>query len=170
MRKTERPTISGLIFIQGNSREIQNYLNQIAIDLYLVKDCSTKKTAIIPDRVMQPFMQLSQINPHHIRFMPHSFDYYSPNHALIKITSGVLTGMEGYCIRIARDKCLVTTVGNMTVAIGGISKESFENVDEYIRQRQETQNGSQALTYNDEFVSFQSDIAQCFFIPKTVLT
>lgn len=41
VRKTERPTISGLIFIQGNSREIQNYLNQIAIDLYLVKDCST---------------------------------------------------------------------------------------------------------------------------------
>ena len=85
VRKTERPTISGLIFIQGNSREIQNYLNQIAIDLYLVKDCSTKKTAIIPDRVMQPFMQLSQINPHHIRFMPHSFDYYSPNHTLINL-------------------------------------------------------------------------------------
>lgn len=169
VRKTERPTISGLIFIQGNSREIQNYLNQIAIDLYLVKDCSTKKTAIIPDRVMQPFMQLSQINPHHIRFMPHSFDYYSQNHTLIKITSGVLTGMEGYCIRIARDKCLVTTVGNMTVAIGGISKESFENVDEYIRQRQETQNGSQVLTYKDEFVSFQSDIAQCFFYPQNRL-
>lgn len=77
--------------------------------------------------------------------------------------------MEGYCIRIARDKCLVTTVGNMTVAIGGISKESFENVDEYIRQRQETQNGSQPLTYNDEFVSFQSDIAQCFFYPQNRL-
>lgn len=63
--------------------------------------------------------------------MPHSIGYYSAGHPLVKITSGILDGIEGYQVRISRDKCLITTMGGLTIALGGVSKENFENIEEY---------------------------------------
>ena len=163
--KDEKPTISGLVFVQGESDDIQSFLCENFFGLYLVKDCSTGKIAVIHNNVMQSFMQVSQVEPARIRFMPHTFDYYSSGNTLVRITSGPLTGLEGYRIRISRDKCLVTSIGGMTVAIGGIYKESFENIDEYVRQRRELlckESQEECFT----LTSCQSEIAQCFFTPQ----
>lgn len=163
----EVPTITGLIFVQGDSQKIQAFLNNRFIGLHLVKDCSTKTVAVIPDRVMQSFIQVSQLDSHHIRFMPHSFDYYAEGHTLVKITSGVLAGMEGYQVRISRDKCFVTTLGGMTVAIGGVSKENFEDVDEYIRQRR-AQQREESKSLDVTLTAVQQKIDKCFSVPRTV--
>ena len=128
VREEEHPTISGLVFIQGEVARIQAFLKEYFPGIYLVNDCSTKVPAVIPDRVMQPFINLSQVEPHRIRFMSHPVDYYASGHSLVKITSGILKGMEGYQVRISRDRCLITAMGNMTIAIGGINKETFENL------------------------------------------
>lgn len=158
-----RPTISGLVFVHGRSDMVQSYLNENFQGLYLVKDCSTGKPAVIKDRVMSSFMQVSQINPNRLRFMPHAFDYYSTGHTLVRVVSGVLSGLEGYIVRISRDKCLVTSMGGMTVAIGGVCKETFENVEEYIRQRREQQGkGEEQLSeVLEEFTLAEMD--ECFF-------
>lgn len=132
IRKQERQTIPGLIFVQGCKAEIQDFLNDHCPDVYLATDCSTKATAVIPDEVMRPFMQLD-VGRNRIRFMPHSMSYYSEGHQLIKVTSGPLVGFEGYIIRISRNKCLVTSLGGITVAINGIDKDSFENVGDHER-------------------------------------
>lgn len=166
--KEEQPTISGLVFIQGNANEIQKLLKKDFSNLHLVNDCSTGKIAVIADSVMQPFMQVSEVVPTRIRFMPHTFDYYSEGNTLIRITSGILTGMEGYRIRIARDKCLVTSVGGMTVAIGGIHRESFENMDEYVRQRREQLKNDKEPSYIT-FTPLQQEIDACFFTPRNQL-
>lgn len=166
VRSKEVPTITGLIFVQGDSRQIQSYLDSRFVGLHLVKDCSTKKTAVISNRVMQSFIQVSQLEAHHIRFMPHSFDYYASGHTLVKITSGVLAGMEGYQVRISRDKCFVTVIGGMTVAIGGISKETFEDVDEYIRQRR-SQQREESKSLDVTLTSVQQEIDKCFFRPES---
>lgn len=134
IKEEKIPTISGLIFIQGDKVEIQKFLNCNCHGIYLAKDCSTKTTAVIPDDIMRPFMQLD-LTHNRIRFMPHPLSYYSDGHSLIRITSGLLSGFEGYIIRISRNKCLVTSLGGITVAINGINKDSFENADEYLRQR-----------------------------------
>lgn len=163
--KDEKPTVSGLVFVQGESDDIQSFLCENFFGLYLVKDCSTGKIAIIHNNVMQSFMQVSLVEPARIRFMPHTFDYYSLGNTLVRITSGPLTGLEGYRIRISRDKCLVTSIGGMTVAIGGIYKESFENIDEYVRQRRELlRKESQEECFT--LTSCQSEIVQCFFTPQ----
>ena len=39
--KDEKPTISGLVFVQGESDDIQSFLCENFFGLYLVKDCST---------------------------------------------------------------------------------------------------------------------------------
>lgn len=168
IRKIEKPTISGLLFVQGDGNEIQALLKDSFSNLYLARDCSKGKIAAIPDCIMQPFMQVSMAYPTRIRFMPHPIEYYSTGNTPVRITSGALAGMEGYRIRISRDKCLVTTLDGMTVAIGGIHRESFENLDEYvhIRRKQLRQTEKRADVI---FTPLQQEIDRCFFIPQSQL-
>lgn len=165
IRKEERPTISGLIFVQGDGNKIEAFLKKNFFGLHLVKDCSTKEIATIDNRAMQAFMQVSQVNPTHIRFMLHPFDYYAEGHPLVRITSGVLAGFEGYRVRIAGDKCIITSLGGMTVAIGGIHKESFENLDEYARQRRQLLGGKR-LPMSVDLTPLQAEVDRCFFPPQ----
>lgn len=164
----ERATFANLVFVQGNDKEVQRCLNSYFYGLYCVKDCSTARVAVIPDEVMQPFMRMAQLHTTRIRFMPHAFDYYAEGNALIRITSGPLAGMEGYRIRIARDKCFVTSLGGLTVAIGGIYKETFENIEEYVQQRRQAlhkrEQGETA-----ELTPLQQKIDSLFFTPQTLL-
>lgn len=166
--KEEQPTVSGLVFIQGPGKEIQDFLASYFPGLSLARDCSTYRTAVIPDSVMQPFMQVSEAAPTRIRFMPRTFDHYRAGNPLVRITSGILAGLEGYRIRIARDKCLVTSIGGMTVAIGGIHRESFENLDEYVRQRREQLRSGRESSYVS-LTPLQREIDACFFTPQSQL-
>lgn len=168
VKRKEQITISGLLFVKGDVDEIKRCLSDNFYGLHLVNDCSTGRTAIIPDSLMRPFMQISDINPDRIRFMPHPFKYYSDGHPLVRITSGALKGLEGYQIRISRDKCLVTSIGGMTVAIGGICKDTFENVQEYIRSRRE-QLHEDANLPERALTSVEANIESCFFTPHDEL-
>ena len=128
VRKVERPTVSGLIFIQGNSQEIQQYLDEKMPPYRLCKNCSTGKVATIPCSQMEPFMRVAEIEPERLRFLLRPFVYYAKNRTLLRIVSGDYAGLEGYVIRIARDRKLVMDVGGMAVAISGIHAERFEEV------------------------------------------
>lgn len=168
IRREEKPTVSGLVFIQGPAGEIQDCLDGNFSGLSLARDCGSFRTAVIPDSAMRPFMQVSEAAPTRIRFMPHTLGYYSVGNPLIRITSGLLSGMEGYRIRIARDKCLITSIGGMTVAIGGIHRESFENLDEYVRQRRDQLRNTRESSCVT-FTPLQREIDACFFTPRNPL-
>lgn len=128
-----RPTISGLIFIQGKTKIIKKYLWERFPQYHLVNDCSTRKAAVIPDSVMQPFMRIANTDPSRIRFLVNPLTHYAEGNTLVEIMTGPLAGLQGYIIRIDRDRKLVIGVGDMTVAIGGVHKESFEKVEEVAR-------------------------------------
>lgn len=128
-----RPTISGLIFIQGKTKVIRKYLWERFPQYHLVNDCSTRKTAVIPDSVMQPFMRIAGTDPSRIRFLVNPLTHYAEGNTLVEIMTGPLAGLQGYIIRIDRDRKLVIGVGDMTVAIGGVHKENFEKVEEVAR-------------------------------------
>lgn len=168
IRKDEKPTVSGLLFVQGKCDRVQAFLRDYFPGLLLVKDCSTNRVAVIPDSVMQSFMRVAQVAPTRIRLMPHPYGYYAEGNPLVRITSGILSGLEGYRIRISRDKCLITSIGGMTVAISGIHKESFENLDEYVRLRREQLRGKDTSTYVS-LTPLQMEIDACFFTPQNEL-
>lgn len=128
-----RPTISGLIFIQGKTKVIRKYLWERFPQYHLVNDCSTRKAAVIPDSVMQPFMKIAGTDPSRIRFLVNPLTHYAEGNTLVEIMTGPLAGLQGYIIRIDRDRKLVIGVGDMTVAIGGVHKENFEKVEEVAR-------------------------------------
>lgn len=128
-----RPTISGLVFIQGKTKVIRKYLWERFPQYHLVNDCSTRKAAVIPDSVMQPFMRIANTDPSRIRFLVNPLTHYAEGNTLVEIMTGPLAGLQGYIIRIDRDRKLVIGVGDMTVAIGGVHKENFEKVEEVAR-------------------------------------
>lgn len=158
-----RPTISGLIFIQGKTKVIRKYLWERFPQYHLVNDCSTRKAAVIPDSVMQPFMRIANTDPSRIRFLVNPLTHYAEGNTLVEIMTGPLAGLQGYIIRIDRDRKLVIGVGDMTVAIGGVHKENFEKVEEVaravnIRQRARRQAEQRRLSERIE-VNVNADVA-----------
>ena len=127
----EVPTISGLVFLQGEAKAMAKYLNERFPYLHLCKNCSTGRYAEIPDSQMQPFMRVCETSPERIRFLLHPFHYYAHNHIKLRITTGDLAGLEGYVIRIDRDRRLVMDIGGLSVAVAGVHAEKFEEVDPY---------------------------------------
>lgn len=160
-----RPTISGLIFIQGKTKVVKKYLWERFPQYHLVNDCSTRKAAVIPDSVMQPFMRIAGADPSRIRFLVNPLTHYAEGNTLVEIMTGPLAGLQGYIIRIDRDRKLVIGVGDMTVAIGGVHKENFEKVEEVaravnIRQRARRQAEQRRLREGIEAnVNVNADVA-----------
>lgn len=160
-----RPTISGLIFIQGKTKVIKKYLWERFPQYHLVNDCSTRKAAVIPDSVMQPFMRIANTDPSRIRFLVNPLTHYAEGNTLVEIMTGPLAGLQGYIIRIDRDRKLVIGVGDMTVTIGGVHKENIEKVEEVaravnIRQRARRQAEQRRLRERIEVnVNVNADVA-----------
>lgn len=166
-----RPTISGLIFIQGKTKVIKKYLWERFPQYHLVNDCSTRKAAVIPDSVMQPFMRIANTDPSRIRFLVNPLTHYAEGNTLVEIMTGPLAGLQGYIIRIDRDRKLVIGVGDMTVAIGGVHKENFEKVEEVaravnIRQRARRQ-AEQRAPDPRLLTPIQQKVDTAFFTPET---
>ena len=129
MREVETPSVSGLIFLQGNPEILQDYLDKNIKPYKLCKNCSTGKVATIPCNQMEPFMRVAETEPERLRFLLRPFVYYSKNRTLLRIMTGEYAGLEGYVIRIARDRKLVMDVGGMAVALSGVHAERFEEVN-----------------------------------------
>lgn len=158
-----RPTISGLLFIQGNDKKIKNYLRTYFPQYHVVNDCSTRRTAVIPDMVMQAFMKVSSADPTKIRFMLNPLNHYAKGNTLVRVMTGPMAGLEGYIIRIDRDRRLVMGVGDMTVAIGGVHKEQFEAVEDVARQL----NNSIDPDQKRDLSELQANIDKSLFAPAS---
>ena len=74
-------------------------------------------------------MRIVETEPERLRFLLRPFVYYSKNRTLLRIMTGDYAGLEGYVIRIARDRRLVMDVGGMAVAISNVHAERFEEVN-----------------------------------------
>lgn len=125
--KQEKPSVSGLVFVQGPPGGIKAYLKEKLPNHVLSNDCSTKRTAVIRDSEMQLFMRTMEVEPTRIRFMEKPYEYYGKFYPRVQMTSGPFAGKEGFIIRIHRDRHFVMQFGNMTIAVSGIHKESFVN-------------------------------------------
>ena len=132
VKKMEKLSISGFVFLQGSTKFLQQYLYEHYPFLHLVKDHNTGVPAVIPDSQMQPFMQIIKDDPTRIRILLHPIEHYAEGNIKLRVLTGILKGQEGYLIRIARDRKLVMKIGDMVVAIGGIYKEEFEEVQDLV--------------------------------------
>ena len=132
VKKIEKPSVSGFVFLQGRTDDLRQYLNQKYPTLHLVKDHNTGASAVIPDKQMQPFMQIMKDDPTQIRVLRKPIEHYADGNVRLRVLTGILKGQEGYLIRIDHDRKLVMEIGDMVVAVGGIYKEEFEEVQDLV--------------------------------------
>ena len=121
VKTTEQPTVSGLVFLQGTVKALQQFLDENFSGVRLARDRATGRTAVISDTQMQPFMavEIMEVKINESNFKEEVLNSTKP-----------LAGQEGYLVRIARDRKLVMEIGGMTVAIGNVHKEQFAPTEE----------------------------------------
>ena len=124
--KEEKPTISGLVFLQGETHQLRAFLIRHFPQYYLVNDCSTGKPASIPDSLMRPFMKVMEEEPQRVIFLRDPFIKFAKDHVKLRVLTGVFKGQEGYVVRVMRDRHLVMEFGGYAVAISNVHNEDFE--------------------------------------------
>ena len=124
--KEEKPTVSGLVFLQGETNQLRTFLIHNFPHYYLVNDCSTGRPAVIADRQMRPFMRIMKEAPERVTFLRDPFEKFAKDHVKLRVLTGVLKGQEGYIVRILRDRQLVMEFGGYAVAISNVHREDFE--------------------------------------------
>ncbi|MDD6607285.1 MAG: hypothetical protein PUF00_05930 [Paraprevotella sp.] len=130
VRKEYKPTVSGLVFLQGTVRDLIQFLRNYFPQYHLVNDRSKHSPACIPNSIMQPFMQVVSTHPEKVTFLREPFERFAKDHVRLRILTGLFKGCEGYIIRIDRDRQLVFNFGGIAVAIRGVHKEDFKVVND----------------------------------------
>ena len=124
--KTEKPTISGLVFLQGETEQLTSFLEDYFPSYHLVNNCSTKVPASIKHSIMKPFMRVMETEPERVTFLRDPFLKFAKDHVKLRVLTGPFQGQEGYIIRILRDRHLVMDLGGYAVAISHVHNEDFE--------------------------------------------
>ena len=89
---------------------------------------ANRKAAEIPEKQMKDFIMVYELAPWSLRFLDVPVSEYAKNHDLVRITGGVLEGAQGYIVRINKDRKLIISLGNMTLAVSGVHSFPFEKV------------------------------------------
>ena len=124
--KEEKPSVSGLVFLQGKTEYLKVFLQKNFPQYHLVNNCMTGKPASIKDSVMRPFMKVVESEPERVTFLRDPFVKFARDHVKLRVLTGILAGQEGYVIRILRDRQLVMDFGGNAIAISNVHNEDFE--------------------------------------------
>lgn len=124
--KEDKPTVSGLVFLQGRTEQLKKFLIHNFPQYFLVNDCCTGKPAVISDSMMRPFMKIMKDEPERVTFLREPFLKFARDHVKLRVLTGILAGQEGYVVRILRDRRLVMDLGGNAVAISNVHNEDFQ--------------------------------------------
>ena len=124
--KEEKPTVSGLVFLQGETEELKAFLQNNFPRYHLVNNCMNGTPATIKDSVMRPFMKVMKSEPERVTFLRDPFVKFAKDHVKLRVLTGILAGQVGYIVRILRDRQLVMDFGGYAVAISNVHREDFE--------------------------------------------
>ncbi len=124
--KEEKPSVSGLVFLQGETADLRVFLQKNFPQYHLVNNCMTGKPASIKDSVMKPFMKVMESEPERVTFLRAPFVKFAKDHVKLRVLTGILAGQEGYVVRVLRDRQLVMDFGGNAVAISNVHNEDFE--------------------------------------------
>ena len=124
--REEKPSISGLVFLQGTTRQLRAFLSDNFPQYHLVRNCMTGEPASIADSVMRPFMKVMDTEPQRVTFLRDPFIKFAQKHIRLRVLTGLFQGQEGYVVRVDRDRRLVMDLGGYAVAISNVHNEWFE--------------------------------------------
>lgn len=124
--KEEKPSVSGLVFLQGKTDDLRVFLYKNFQRYHLVNNCTTGEPASIKDSIMKPFMQIMKTEPERLTFLRDPFIKFARDHVKLRVLTGIFAGQEGYVVRILKNRQLVMDFGGYAVAINNVHNEDFE--------------------------------------------
>lgn len=124
--KEEKPSVSGLVFLQGETDKLKVFLQKNFPRYHLVNNCMDGTPASIKDSVMRPFMQVMESEPERITFLRDPFVTFAKDHVKLRVLTGIMAGQVGYVVRILKNRQLVMDFGGYAVAINDVHNEDFE--------------------------------------------
>ena len=74
VKKTLEQSVSGLVFLQGTVKSLQEFLKRHFPQYHLVNDRSLGRPASIKNSVMQPFMNVMKTHPEQVKFLRDDFE------------------------------------------------------------------------------------------------
>lgn len=82
----------------------------------------------MPRKDYESFARLLRSCPDRVSLLHKPLEHFAEGHARQRVTAGPLAGIEGYIVRIDRDRKLVTRFGPVIVSIAHAHKEKVEEV------------------------------------------
>ena len=128
VREVEEITPIGFIFLHGTTTQLRQFLTDYFPQDHLINNPLTGVPAEIPNSQMNPFMQLINKQPERIKPLDNPISYFK-QHPHIRITSGLLEGLEGYVVRVSGSRSLVIDIAGRSFAIKDILREAWETVE-----------------------------------------
>lgn len=127
MVEVKEEAIKNLIFIQTD-QDIMRLIDSTDGLRCPMIDSMTHRPAIVPDAEMERFMAIVTQRSSDVLILRDSYSKFCANQR-VRVKAGPFEGMEGYIVRILRDRKLVISLGDMAVAISGIDRSLFEAID-----------------------------------------
>ena len=90
-KRVEVPVIRNLIFVRATKQDACDLSNKYGVQLYYIKDFSTRSMLIVPDKQMEDFKQIMDLNPDNISFDNEVLTVGSK----VRVMKGNLCGVEG---------------------------------------------------------------------------
>lgn len=71
-------------------------------------------------------MEVVASHPENVTFLRDPFEKFAKDHVKLRVLTGLFKGLEGYVVRINRNRQLVMELGEYAVAINDVHNEDFE--------------------------------------------
>lgn len=132
MEETETFVISNLIFIHTNDN-IYNIIKRFVGLRYPFIDHMTGRPAVVKHKEMKRFiMSIEKSTEQKVEepiLLQQPYSFFS-RYKKVKIIGGSLEGMEGYVVRVRKDRKLVISLGTMAVAVSGLHRWQLKPIEE----------------------------------------
>jgi len=128
-KKLEVPVVSNLIFICSTRAFLDEYQatrRSNEVPIRYMRDFNTKQPVIVNDQDMHFFIQTVKLSNKNLLYLRDNIEKFS-SHPKVRVTCGQFEGVEGYAVRIRRDRKVVILLhGVIAVAISGIHYSLLE--------------------------------------------
>ena len=125
-KRVEVPVIRNLIFVRATKQDACDLSNKYGVQLYYIKDFSTRSMLIVPDKQMNDFMFLLDFSKEMVEVVNENLKKGDK----VRVIKGDFAGIEGELIRVKGHKRVVVRLeGVVSLATAYIPSSFLEKIE-----------------------------------------